>query len=484
MPTTAQALSLGLAQHERGELAQAEQTFRQILEHEPRNAAALHALAMVGLQLGHTDEALELLDRAIAIEPTSAVFHGHLGAVLLAMGRFEPARAELERSVQCDPAHAEAHYNLGIALYNLGRVDESVASYRRCVQLQSNNASAHNNLGDVLRELGKFDEALVHLEQALAAEPRSPHAHYNRSLIWLSQGRLAKGWGEYEWRFHCTDLKQRPLAQPAWDGSSLADKTLLLHAEQGLGDTLQFIRFLPQVRRRCRDVVVEVQPSLVPLLRQSGFDGLIAHGSPLPRFDVQLPMLSLGRALGVTLETIPRDVPYLQANAELVERWRADLSGLAGFKVGIAWQGAPTYREDRYRSIPLAAFAPLARVPGVELVSLQKGPGVEQISMLGGSFHVVDLGSRLDERSGPFMDTAAIMKNLDLVITSDTVTAHLAGALGVRVWVALRIAADWRWLTARGDSPWYPTMRLFRQKTFADWSGVFDDMSAELKRMV
>ena len=484
MATLAQALTQGLHHHQTGQLSRAEQIYRQILAQQPVHADALHLLGALALQTGRRDEAVRLLEQAVAADPTIAVYHGNLASAYLTASRYEDAHAALQQAIRRDPAFVEAYYNLGVTLYNLGRLDEAVAAYRHCLELRAGNASAHGNLGDLLRELGQSDQALEHLEQALAAQPELPNAHYNRALVLLSLGRLAEGWDEYEWRWRCREFTRRSLAQPAWNGSPLVDQTLLIHAEQGLGDTIQFLRYLPLVRQRCGNVLVEIQANLVPLFEHSGFSGLIAQRAALPHFDVQLPMISLPHIFGTTLETIPAAGPYLKAKPELVNAWREKLSCYSQFKVGIVWQGSPSYREDRYRSIPLPFFAPLAQVPGVQLFSLQKGPGSEQLSMLHRAFHVVDLGSNIDTQSGPFMDSAAIMKNLDLVITSDTASAHLAGALGVPVWVALRIAPDWRWLTERADSPWYPSMRLFRQKQFGDWPGVFGKMADELRRMV
>ncbi len=483
MATLAQALTQGLRHHQAGQLPRAEQIYRQILAQQPVHADALHLLGALALQTGRRDEAMRLLEEAVAADPTIAVYHGNLASAYLTAGRYEEARGALQQAIRRDPAFAEAYYNLGVVLYNLGRLDEAVAAYRHCLELRAGNASAHDNLGDLLRELGRFDLALAHLEQALAADPQSPKAHYDRALVLLSLGRLEEGWAEYEWRWRCREFTRRQLAEPTWDGSPLTDKTLLIHAEQGLGDTIQFIRYLPLVRQRCGDVLVEVQANLVPLFTCSGWTGLVAQRAPLPYIDVQLPMLSLPGVFGTTLETIPATVPYLKARPDLVDSWRQKLSRYSQFKVGIVWQGSPSYREDRYRSIPLPYFAPLAQVPGVQLFSLQKGPGSEQLSMLRSEFNVVDLGN-IDTQSGPFMDSAAIMKNLDLVISSDTASAHLAGALGVPVWLALRIAPDWRWLTYGVKSPWYPSMRLFRQKQFGDWPGVFDEIAIELRRMV
>ncbi len=300
----------------------------------------------------------------------------------------------------------------------------------------------------------------------------------------LTQGRLAEGWREYEWRSQCQEFGNRWFSQPLWDGTPLGDKGLLVHAEQGLGDTLQFIRYQPLLKQHCSNVIVEVQAPLLPILELAGFSGLVGRQTPLPPFDVQVPILSLPGILKTTLDNLPTRVPYLRARENLVAHWRRELSGVRSLKVGIVWQGSPTYAEDRYRSIPLSWFAVLAQVPGVQLYSLQKGPGSEQLQGLDGRFSVIDLGSRADNETGAFMDTAAIMKNLDLVITSDTASAHLAGALGVPVWVALRISPDWRWLIEGESSPWYPTMRLFRQTEFENWRPVFDRMAAALRSMV
>jgi hypothetical protein len=263
-----------------------------------------------------------------------------------------------------------------------------------------------------------------------------------------------------------------------WDGADLCGRKLLIRAEQGLGDTLQFIRLAPRVRRLAPDVTVCVQASLVPLLRDSGIC-VFGDTATLGDFDLQVPLLSLPRILGTNLDSIPSEVPYLAANRNLATQWHERLRDVRGFKVGIAWQGNPNHVSDRHRSIPLASFSPLARVPGVQLVSLQKDAGTDQIAAVAERIGLVTLDG-LDEQGGAFTDTAAVMQQLDLVVTSDTAIAHLAGALGVRVWTALAVSADWRWLANRDDSPWYPTMRLFRQTTPGDWTAVLERIAAEL----
>jgi hypothetical protein len=292
-------------------------------------------------------------------------------------------------------------------------------------------------------------------------------------LAWLVSGDLERGWPEYEWRWRTKDFPRRSFAAPRWDGEALEGRTILLYAEQGLGDTLQFIRYAPLVQRRGGVVLVEAQPALVPLLKSCpGIDQLVPSGSPLPDFDVQVPLLSLPALLHTTRDTVPADMPYLSADPARSERWAAELRGIPGFRIGIAWQGNPTYRDDRHRSLPVKHFEPLARLPGVRLVSLQKGFGREQLASVP-DWNVLDLADRLDEAGGAFMDTAAVMQHLDLVVTSDTAIAHLAGALGVPVWVVLPFARDWRWLLDREDCPWYLTMRLFRQKRWGDWDELF-----------
>ena len=483
-PTIAEALALAFAHHQRGELPQAEGLYRQILAADSRNAEALHLLGVLTLNTDRVGDAIALIEQAIAVAPNQGVYYSNLGSAYLSAGRQDDARAMLNHAVHLAPHLANAHYNLAVALYNLGRLDESVASYRRALELDPQDARTHNNLGNLFGELNKLDESLFHLEEALKRDPQCTSALYNRSLGWLKQGRLPEGWQAYESRWLCPGFTKRETTQPAWSGEPIPNQTLLIHAEQGLGDTIQFIRYLPLVRTRCPNVIVEVQPGLLPIFQQSGIRGLVAQHTLIPAFDKQLPMASLPRVFGTTWQTIPRDIPYLQADPELVNHWRRALAQYKGFKVAISWQGSPTYREDRYRSIPLPFFAALARVPGVQLISLQKGQGTDQIASLRGQFHVLDLGNRLDERAGPFMDSTAIMKCVDLVISADTATIHLAGALGVRAWVALRIGADWRWSADAGTSHWYPTMRLFRQRNLGDWAQVFSDLAAELQRLV
>ena len=344
-----------------------------------------------------------------------------------------------QRALTLRPDLAEAHCNLGVALFDQGKLAEAVACYHHALSAKPDYAQAHSNLGVALAEQGKLQEALACYRQAIRLEPDYAEAHFNLAYFSLLDGRFDEGWSEYEWRLTRRDITSPPFEQPLWDGSSLHGKTILLFNEQGLGDTLHFIRHAPLVKQAGGTVMVQCQPPLVRLLTTcAGIDHVVPEGTPIPVFDVQAPLLSLPRILRTNLANIPADIPYLRADPELSGSWQRKLAGIQGCKVGIVWQGNPDHGLDRRRSVPLLAFAPLAEVPGVRLVSLQKGAGREQLPELADRLHLLDLADELED----FADTAALLSNLDLVITVDTAVAHLAGALGITVWLALPIVPD------------------------------------------
>jgi tetratricopeptide (TPR) repeat protein len=456
--------------------------YQQAIELQSDQPHPHYALAGVLVELGRPAEAIEHYRRAIELEPDHADALCDLSALLRSQQRHAEALACLEQAVERRPACVRARSDLGTMLFEAGRAAEARQQFELSVELAPSRAGLHFNLASANMTLGRFDEVQASLNRALELDPGHADAHCARGAQLLLTGQFAAGWEEYEHRVRCPDFNTRDFPQPRWQGEPLAGRTLLVHSEQGLGDTLQFIRYLRQLRGQHGTVLVSVQPSLIPLLAGSGVPNLLPAGQPLPPFDVHVPTLSLPRALGTRADIIPSDVPYLQAEPKRVDFWRQRLREVAGYKVGIVWQGRPDFRADRDRSIPLAAFAPLAAVDGVRLLSLQKGPGSEQVAALGGSFAVLDLAAELDNEGAAFVDTAAVMKCLDLVITSDTAAAHLAGALAVPVWVALGKVPDWRWLLEREDSPWYPTMRLFRQRTPGDWQELFERMAQELAR--
>jgi len=501
--------NLALALEQEGKLEEAVGSYREALRLEPENLSALNNLGNILTTQRKLAEAIACYRQVLRLKPDFAEVHANLGNALADQDRLAEAVDSYRQALRLRPDYAEAHYNLGVLFAKRGSLDEAIACYRQALGLKPDYAEAQVNLGNALRLTGQLDEALASFERALRVKPDFASGRWNRSVVLLARGEFEQGWPEYEWRWAQHSFALRHFAQPLWDGSDLGGRTILLYAEQGLGDTLHFIRYVPLAKQRGGSVIVECQAPLLRLLAGfPGIDCLLAQGSPLPAFDVRAPLLSLPGIFHTSFGSIPAPVPYLRADADLVKHWRRELkkglgardegresgmafsslaprpSPLAPFLVGIAWQGNPTNPGDRHRSIPLVHFARLAQVPGVQLISLQKGPGSDQLHGLAGRFPVLDLDNRLDEASGAFMDTTAVMMNLDLVISSDTVVPHLAGALGVPVWVAVSLAPDWRWLLDREDSPWYPTMRLFRQNRYGDWEGVFGRIAEDLRAVV
>ncbi len=318
-------------------------------------------------------------------------------------------------------------------------------------------------------------------QEALRHDPDYAEAHVNLAYFRFLLGNLEEGWPEYEWRWKRRDFTLPPFRQPLWDGSNLEGRTVLIFAEQGLGDTIQFIRYAGLVKQRGGKVIVQCQRLLLRLLATcAGIDRLVPEGDEPPPFDLQAPLLNLPGIFRTTVASIPGNTPYLRADCVSSDHWQKQLRGMPGYKVGIAWQGNPDHALDRRRSLPLQSFAPLAELPRVRLVSLQKGPGREQLTEQGERLGVLDLTDRLED----FADTAALMSSLDLVITVDTAVAHLAGALHIPTWLVLPRIPDWRWLLERDDSPWYPSMRLFRQSTWGDWAGVIERLTEALRQVV
>ena len=455
--------------------------FRAALRINPDLVAARTSLGKALAELGRLDEALPLLQSARSQGQDNAEAQLRLADKLRQAGRFDEAIACIRALIEARADFAAAHNDLGLVWFGKQDYRQAIESYRQAIRIKPDFAEAHNNLAIALFITGETAAGLAAVNAALRIKPDFAVAHLNRAVTWLRMGRFEAGWHEFEWRRLCENYRMPPLPAPLWDGEPLPDRCLLLQSEQGLGDTIQFIRYAPLVKERCGSVILQCQPGMAPLLsRSAGLDRVIVRGESLPEYHVQAPLMSLPEILATTLDTIPADVPYLFADAALTETWRQRLADHAGFKVGIGWQGNRKYVGDRLRSVPLRHFAALARVPGVRLFSLQKGAGAEQIAEVAGDCPVVDFGADFDTKHGTFMDTAAVMRNLDLVITSDTAVAHLAGALGVPVWVALGRACDWRWMDQREDSPWYPTMRLFRQERLGDWEGLFAAIAAEL----
>jgi tetratricopeptide (TPR) repeat protein len=476
--------NLGVALAQAGRREEAVAALQEALRLRPDYADACFNLGNVLREMGRLDEALERFRQAVALRPDHASAHNNLGLALTEARRPEQAVESLRQAVALQPGMKEAHNNLGLAYADLGRFAEAEGYYQEALRLDPFYVEAHTNLGSACKEQGRLEEALACYQWALWLDPNSVIAHYNRSLALLQNGDYEQGWPEYEWRWRRKQTQPRLFPQPRWDGSPLAGRTILLWREQGLGDTIQFIRYAALVREQGGRVIVECPGCLVPLLSTCpGIDAFVAEQQPLPAFDVHAPLLSLPALLKTTLSSVPAAIPYLQAEPARVSAWRRRLGDGKEFRVGVVWQGNPYFHGDRHRSFPLACLAPLAAVEGVRLFSLQKEHGLEQLAAAQGRLPITVLEG-LDAAGGAFLDTAAVMQSLDLVVTADTAAAHLAGALGVPVWVALARGADWRWGLRDASTPWYPTLRLFRQDRLGAWDLLFQNMAAQLRQEV
>lgn len=471
-------LAVALDKEEKAE--EAANCYRRALESDAGELRAYHGLASALIKLDRTGELIEFLGDALLKHANCAEIHHALGLAWAALREWDKAESHHRRALALRPDFPEACRDLGHCLVEQKKLEEAVACYRRTLELTPDAAEAWKNLGSGLTRQGKPEEALRYYEKALTLEPQATECRFDVAATLLRLGDYARGWAEFERACVASQLAGQ-INRPLWDGSRLRGRQILLIAEQGLGDTLQLVRYAPLVKKRGGMVTVACQKALVPLLESCpGIDRLTTHDRIPGDCDVFASFLSLPRIFGTTLDSVPALVPYLHARPELVESWRQELRPLGRFLVGVGWQGNPKYGQDRLRSFPLSQLEPLARVPGVTLVSLQKGPGAEQVRELADRFPIVDLSERVDRDTGPFLDTAAIMQNLDLVIGCDSALVHLAGALGVPVWVALAFAADYRWMAHRDDSPWYPTARLFRQASTGDWESAFKRMADAL----
>jgi tetratricopeptide (TPR) repeat protein len=463
--------NLGNAWKDKRQLDQAIAAYSKAAALNPNHFEAYNNLGIALVDKGQIEEAIAAYRKAIALKADFAEAHNNLGIALREKERFDESVAAFQRAIAINPNYAEAHYNLGIVLKDKGEVDGAIAAYQNAIVLQPNYAEAHDNLGNMLRDKGEVEEAIAAYRRAIVCNPNLAPPHYNLALSLLLRGDWEEGWKKYEWRWKTElfQLHKREFPQPVWDGSNLNGRTILLHAEQGFGDAIQFIRYVPLVAGRGGRVVVEVRPQLLRLMRQlPGVEQWIPSDQALRAFDVRCSIMSLPYLFETTVQSIPVQEP-LRADADLVQAWRGRIeSQSAGLKVGLAWAGSPTFKADRTRSISLDRLEPLARARDVTFYSVQKGAAAAQADKPPGGLRLVKLSDELHD----FADTAAVMSLMDLVITTDTSVAHLAGAMGRPVWVMLQFMPDWRWLLYREDCPWYPTMRLFRQTRPGDWAGV------------
>jgi tetratricopeptide (TPR) repeat protein len=519
--------SLGNALRALGRLDEATQAYAYAIRFSPDFVEAHHNLGTVLVALGRPDAAAQAYANAIRFDPDFAEAHYNLGTVLLGRGQPEKALAAHRAAIRCQPDHAEAHaglgktlqdlgrpqeaaeaytaairlrpdyaeayVNLGTILKAVGRLDDAAHAHRTAIRIKPGFAEAHYNLGNTLKALGQLDAAIAAYEQAISIRPDFAEAHVNLGMELLLAGELPRGWAAYEWRLRKKSplLQPRIFTQPQWRGEALNGRRILLHAEQGLGDAIQFCRYVPWVAAEGGCVILEAPRTLLRLL--SGLDGvseLVAAGDALPEFDVQCSLMSLPFAFGTALDTIPARVPYLAARPERADFWRDRLGPRTRRRIGLVWSGG--FRPDQpelhavnqRRNIPLRLLGQLNH-PAIEFVSIQKGePAESELRALrqelwpGGNLH--DAAPAIDD----FADTAGLIEVLDLVISVDTSTAHLAAAMGKPVWLLNRFDSCWRWLEYRDDSPWYPGLRLFRQTAPGDWQGVMNRVRAALQAQI
>ena len=498
---------------EQGDFAKAERLYTALLQHHPDNFDALHGLGLLNHQRGRLDAALALIqaalksdlsradgfaslglifhslrqferalvsyDEGLRIEPDNAELNNRRGVALLELGRAREALACFDRLLASAPNHLDALGNRGNALLKLNRVADALAAYERALEFAPKNAQLLINRAVALRRLDRPYEALMGVAGALTSKPHFAQARFVESVARLTLGDFGAGWRAYEarWQVGWLASQRRDFAAPLWLGEeSLGGKTILLHAEQGLGDTIQFVRYAPLLAARGANVILEVQAPLVRLLSpMQAAAAVLARKAPLPRYDYHCPLLSLPFACGTMLDTIPAEIPYIAADDADVGSWRARLPQRRP-RVGLVWSGERSHDNDLNRSIRLETLRPLLDLPDLAFVSLQHEVREEDAALLQSRSDVLQIGPRFED----FADTAAAIAALDAVIAVDTAVAHLTGAMGKPLFLLLPFAADFRWLRERADSPWYPTARLFRQPQFGDWTSVVQVLQREL----
>jgi tetratricopeptide (TPR) repeat protein len=503
-------LASALAYFRAGRYDKAETIYKKILKKDAENIGALHMLGLLAQKNGRPERAIQLLIKAAKLDPrrpeilcdlgntfktlerhkdaikahrmvltmlpNSPEAHSNLGSAYKAAGKAGKAVICFESALKMRPKDVELKYNLGNGLVASERYEEAEEILRQVVYEKPDHIQAQINLSAALKEQGRYDAATRRYQKAIAAVPDSAEAHWNHGLTLLAMGNYADGWDEYEWRTLLPGFAMQAMDRPQWQGEDLDGRTLLVHAEQGLGDTLQFIRYLSFLRNTDGEVIFACPDRLIPLVQGFAADIRVVPLNKKVPHEVQAPLMSLPRLFHETLPFEPQGGRYLDPEPDRVAHWADQLGAGAARRIGICWQGSTGYRNDGRRSIPLLNFEPLARIDNIELVSLQQGEGTEQIAEMPWRDRITDLTADMDH-DGAFTDTLAVMASLDLVVTSDTAIAHLAGAAGIPVFMALCHLPDWRWSLKGQSSPWYSSMRLFRQETAGDWTSVFNQIA-------
>jgi tetratricopeptide (TPR) repeat protein len=459
--------------------AQAIAYYKRALTLKPNYPQAYANLGHLFEQQGKLDLALEHYQRALALKPDYVEAHMNLGNVLQSLHKSQEAIAHYEQAIKLRPGYAEAYANYATTLQQVDKPAQAIRYYKQALALKPDSVDTLMNFGTALRTQGKTDQALMRYDQALSLDPNYAEAHMNKALLQLTLGNYAAGWREYEWRWQSPKFisPRRNFPAPQWHGEALHGQRILLHGEQGLGDCIQFLRYLPLVQAAGGVIVLELSRNLQQLAAElPGIAELAVFGEPLPPFDCQCPLMSLPLACRTTLETIPAKIPYLTIPPKALQKARTISWPTTGLRVGVTWTGNLHHPNNRVRSIPLPLLEPLTHLKDIHFYSLQ-AKAATQLAASG--VPITDLAEAIEG----ITETAAVIAQLDLVISVDTAIAHLAGALGKPLWLLLSSDADWRWLQKREDSPWYPSARLFRQTTLGDWQGVIERVHAELQRL-
>ncbi|MGD1804113.1 tetratricopeptide repeat protein [Dapis sp. BLCC M126] len=474
--TTQQLLTAALEQYQVENWKEAEKICDFIIQYQPHCATALEILALCAKKTGKIDLEIAYHQKVINLNPNNYKTHLGLAIALKKQKKLEQAIVHNQRAIELKPNDASAWHNLGLIFKIQGNIPEVIRSYQKSLEIQPNNVHIYYSWGNILKEQGNLTEAKVLYEKCLELNPNHINAHFARGFILLKQGNFLAGFSEYEWRYQREDYITRNFAEPVWDGSDFSGKTLLIYTEQGLGDSIQFIRYIPLVKKLGDRVIVECNQSGLKFLftTVSEIDEIFVEGEKLLDFDLQVSLMSLPRIFQTTLETIPAEIPYLSVPKSI--EFPIPLTPEKNLKVGICWQTNSTTETSQIRSCSVEYLQEIINIDTVNFYILQKEVSPQDLEWLNSRTKIYNLGSSFNNLA----DTAAAIKQLDLVITIDTVIAHLAGALGKPVWVMLNFDSDWRWLTNREDSPWYPTMRLFRQPKIEDWDSVFVEVKQAL----
>jgi len=481
MPSLDNELDTARKAHQAGRFQEARRSYETYLEKAHGDGHALFLYGSLLTTMGETSRAIAVLQECVARWPKVGIAHNALGNAFLKQGNVASAENAYRSSIGCVPLNQEAFCNLGYVFRTQGKLLEAIELYQQALLLNPNFVEALCNLGVALQGLNRLDEALVAFARAKALSPSLPAALFNESLIQLLKGDYAAGWKGHEYRW-MTEQKNayRKFSVPLWTGiEPLAGKNILIHAEQGFGDTLQFVRYLPLLVERGAIVHMETQAALKSVLAEmKGLASLLEKGSSLPgTLDFHCPIMSLPLAFGTEVHSIPSQFPYLSVPATKQSQWKQRLEGLPRPRVGFAWFGNRAHKNDRNRSLPSDVAAELLRQSPIPLICLQKGLQASDDLALSHSLNLHVLPDEIQD----FSDTAAIVQLLDLVISVDTSVVHLAGALGKPVWALIPYAPDWRWMLDRNDSPWYPSALLYRQKRHGDWSGVISELGRDLR---